>query len=522
METKRTKTEYKAEYKMEYSKEVECYGVQEIVCEGPADGNPFTDYSLCGTFYEDGAALFVDGFYDGNGIYKIRFMPSVEGQCRFVVKGNFIRGEREGVFEVTPPREGNHGPVRVADTFHFAYADKTPYYPIGTTCYVWELQTDERIAQTLETLKGTAFNKIRFCIFPKHYDYNLGEPRSYPYEGTPMDSSVLTRENFWSYTGKTEGNRWDFSRFCPEHFSHIEKCILELQKLGIEADLIVMHPYDRWGFSSMDREADDLYWNYVLARFSSFRNVWWSLANEYDLMQAKKEEDWEHFGCLIQEKDIYHHLCSIHNCGRFFDYTRPWITHCSIQTQELAGVGKTNEWREKWRKPVVIDEMAYEGDIQHEWGSITAQEMVRRFWEAICRGGYPGHGETYQNPENILWWSHGGRLCGESHERFALLLDILRGMPEGGLSPVWINYGEVAACTRQKDFYLIYYSFLRPAFKEYHFDDTTKYRLSVIDTWEMTVEERGIVSGKFRVELPAKQYMAVRLEKVETDKALCG
>ena len=65
---------------------------------------------------------------------------------------------------------------------------------MGTTCYVWDLQSDELIEKTLKTLKASAFNKIRFCVFPKHYDYNLGEPRSYPYQGTPMDSSVLTQE----------------------------------------------------------------------------------------------------------------------------------------------------------------------------------------------------------------------------------------------------------------------------------------------------------------------------------------
>ena len=59
-----------------------------------------------------------------------------------------------------------------------------------------------------------------------------------------------------------------------------------------------------------------------------------------------------------------------------------------------------------------------EGDIQHGWGNLTGEEMLRRFWEAACRGGYPGHGETYLNKENILWWSHGGKLHGESHKRF--------------------------------------------------------------------------------------------------------
>ena len=110
-----------------------------------------------------------------------------------------------------------------------------------------------------------------------------------------MDSSVLTTENFWDYTGKTEGNHWDLTRFNPAHFQHIENCIRRLGELGIEADLIMMHPYDRWGFSQMTREQDDLYWNYAVARFSAFANVWWSLANEYDLMPHKTLDDWEHY-----------------------------------------------------------------------------------------------------------------------------------------------------------------------------------------------------------------------------------
>ncbi len=120
-----------------------------------------------------------------------------------------------------------------------------------------------------------------------------------------MDSSVLTKENFLEYTGKTEGNHWDFERFNPAHFQHIEKCILALRDLGIEADLIVMHPYDRWGFSQMTKEQDDLYWKYVIARFCAYRNIWWALANEYDLFPKKTVEDWERYAKIICEKDPY-------------------------------------------------------------------------------------------------------------------------------------------------------------------------------------------------------------------------
>ncbi len=214
---------------------------------GKPRGNPFTDYRIRGTFIGKNEKIVTDGFYDGDGIYKVRFMPSFEGDYKFLITGNFSDETFEGSFQVTVPSEDNHGPVRVANTWHFAYEDGTPYYSIGTTCYVWELQSDELIEQTLETLKNGAFNKIRFCVFPKHYDYNLGEPRSYPYEGTPMDSSVLTKENFQEYTGKTEGNHWDFARFNPEHFRHIEKCILVLREMGIEAGSIVMHPIRQYG-----------------------------------------------------------------------------------------------------------------------------------------------------------------------------------------------------------------------------------------------------------------------------------
>ena len=85
----------------------------------------------------------------------------------------------------------------------------------------------------------------------------------------------------------------------------------------------------------------------------------------------------------------------------------------------------TDAWRARYQNPVVLDEIAYEGNIQHGWGNISAQELLRRFWEAACRGGYPGHGETYLSEDGVLWWSHGGKLKGESWKRFAFLLQIL-------------------------------------------------------------------------------------------------
>ena len=499
---------------------LEKWDMQEISCKGHTEGNPFTDYDIKGTFSHPQESLTVDGFYDGNGIYKVRFMPSFTGTYTYRIFGSFSTQAYEGTFQVTEATGENHGPVRVCNTYHFAYEDGTPHYSLGTTCYVWELQDEKLQEKTLETLKNSAFNKIRFCIFPKHYDYNLHEPISYPYEGMPVDSSLLTKDNFMEYMGKSEGNEWDFTRFHVGHFQHIDSCIEKLRDMGIEADLIMMHPYDRWGFSQMKPEDDELYWKYILARFSAYRNVWWSLANEYDLLAKKSIKDWERMAKTICEKDPYHHLRSIHHCRTMYDHTRPWITHCSIQRTDVYKCAElVDQYRIQYRKPVVLDEIAYEGNIQHGWGNISGKELVRRFWEAACRGGYAGHGETYMHPQDILWWSHGGELHGESPERLAFLLKILKETPGYGLRyKTDAAWDEVAAVPDspflQNDYMLIYYGFNRPSFRDYYLNDVTEYEVEVIDTWEMTIEKIGTFKGKFRVPLPGKEYMAVRIRKI--------
>lgn len=500
---------------MKYVESVEKWGVFACSFEGPAAGNPFTDHHVTATFEHACERKTVAGFYDGGGVYQVRFMPSYEGTYRFTVSADFSEQVLSGAFTVTPPVPGNHGPVGVCNTFHFAYADGAPYYPVGTTCYVWELQSDAIVARTLATLRQSPFNKLRFCVLPKSYCYNAREPRSYPYEGTPVEGRLVNEDNVWDFGPDAPGNQWDFSRFHPAHFARIEKCIAELQKLGVEADIILFHPYDRWCFSTMTPAQNELYLRYVLARFSAYRNVWWSLANEYDFIKSKTADDWERIAEIITESDPYDHLRSIHNGAQFYDHTRPWITHCSVQRSPEG----TADWRKAYGKPIVIDEMQYEGNIQFAWGNISGQELIRRFWEALCRGGYGGHGETYVGED--LWWSHGGELHGESPARIAFMKSVLEDAPAGGLKPRAMAWDELCvvpedeALEKATGYHLFYYGINRPAFRWYHIDDANRYRVEIIDTWNMTIEEAGVFRGRFRVELPGREYMAVRVQRAE-------
>src|SRR5437773_3663500 len=235
---------------------VEQWSKYEVTLKGPTNGNPFLDVRFAARFAKGYDSIEVPGFYDGDGNYRVRFMPEKQGTWKYETASSApeIKG-RTGEFTVAKPSPSNHGPVRVANTFHFAYADGTSYKQLGTTCYVCTHQPEALQEQTLKTLATSPFNKIRFCVFPKRYSWNTNEPPMYPFEGTPR--------------------RFDTSRFNPKFFQHFERRILDLQKLGIEADVILFHPYDEghWGFDRMLANVDDRYLRYVVARLAAFRNV---------------------------------------------------------------------------------------------------------------------------------------------------------------------------------------------------------------------------------------------------------
>jgi hypothetical protein len=233
------------------------------------------------------------------------------------------------------------------------------------------------------------------------------------------------------------------------------------------------------------------------------------MANEYDLMKSKTMADWDRFFKVVQENDPYQHLRSVHNCRQFYDHSKPWVTHCSIQRSELD---KTRVWREQFRKPVVVDECCYEGTIPQGWGNISARELVHRFWLGTVGGGYVGHGETYLHPDDILWWSKGGVLHGQSPARIGFLREILEAGPAEGLNPVdrW-GAGQAG------EHYLYYYGVRQPGLCSYDLPGGP-YTVEVIDTWNMTISPlEGHYEGQFTLELPGEPYLAVRIRRVRPD-----
>jgi hypothetical protein len=497
------------------SRAVERWGVFEIALTGPKAGNPYNDVQLTAVFVTGARTVKVVGFYDGDGVYRVRFMPDALGDWHYRTSSNIpsLEGLR-GTFTAGPPSAGNHGPVRVHNMYHFAYADGTPFRPIGTTCYTWIHRTEELQEQTLKTLAQAPFNKLRMCVFPQDHASDFMPPTLFPFVGVPP-------------------HNWDFSQLNPGFFRRLEKRVEQLRDLGVECDLILFHPYGKiWGFDRMDPTSDDRYVRYVLARLAAYRNIWWSIANEYDFIPTKTTRDWDRLFQIVQADDPYGHLRSIHNGNLVYNNNQPWVTHVSMQDGPAVEDPQRPELlRRAYRKPVIYDEVQYEGDSGFRWAQLTGREMVHRIWCGTVAGTYVGHSEYFTAPHNIVWLGEGGVLKGESPSRIAFLKRILDDSPSSGIDPIdrWQDSGIGG---KAGEYYLLYFGHQAPVAWKFEIPsnrvaDGMEFHGDVLDTWEMTVtpvpgvfitkrkDTHSFIDRDARsITLPGKPGIAIRLRKI--------
>ncbi len=59
---------------------IEKWDLFEIVLKGRQEGNPFQDVTFEADFSNGKTNWTVSGFYDGEGVYRVRFMPVSEGK----------------------------------------------------------------------------------------------------------------------------------------------------------------------------------------------------------------------------------------------------------------------------------------------------------------------------------------------------------------------------------------------------------------------------------------------------------
>jgi hypothetical protein len=498
-----------------------CFRVFEIVLTGPDEPLPSDRVPFRAVFeHEGGEVTRVPGFWDGGNRYRARFAPGREGLWTWTTHSEAAGlGGAGGTVNVVRPEPAEHGPVRVAGTFHFAHADGTPFRPVGATVYNWLHQPAERFRATVDSLAGAGFNKLRFMVFPQAGGYVEHFPHLLPFE-------------------RGAGGRYDVTRPVVAFFQRLDAAVDLLQSRGIQADVLIFNAYDngRFGLDGLTEAEDAVYLCYLTARLSAYSNVWWSLCNEFDLLDRPTSR-WDAAGELLAATDPHNHLRSIHNWVRFYDYNQPWVTHASLQLgQATEDFGRASLFRDAYRKPVVLDEIKYEGDVPERWGHLTARELVHQFWIATVSGCYASHGESFVLDDGSLHIVEGGLLKGDSPERLGFLRRLLDDVDGDGLDPIdnWWDAAFVAGIPRQV--YVQYLGRSAPASWTFRLPNTgvgtqlevgDRFEVDVIDTWNMTlkpvdrifelteVQRNDAFAGDAEpVQLPEGEALALRIHRI--------
>ena len=134
------------------------------------------------------------------------------------------------------------------------------------------------------------------------------------------------------------------------------------------------------------------------------------------------------------------------------------------------------------------------GDIPEGWGALSGEAMADRFWLGNGLGVYVGHGETLlmantTDDDQVLWWSKGNVLRGESPARIAWFRDFMTDPRRPGfdkLEPRPQSWGSIMA--EDTSGYQLFYVSTVGDYK-ITLPPGTSYTANQVDYWNMRVSE---------------------------------
>jgi len=350
--------------------------------------NPFKVDFAAAVKGPDGREFTTLGFYDGQGVWKIRVAADVEGKWTLTTRSDEpTLNAVDASFICVPNPNGNvHGALRIdADhPHHFIYEDGTRYFLAGYECdWLWALDMDDaslgRLNLFLDKLADYRFNHIILNAYAHDCGWRKGKTEADDFGPSPM----------YAWEGKNDNP--DHSRLNLPYWKHYDRVIGAMYERGIVAHIMikVYNKMVRW--PAKGSADDDMFFKWMVARYAAYPNVVWDFSKE-----AHNEKDLEYKLSrfrLIRSADPYRRLVTNHDDDAAYN---------SGAYDELLNF-RSDQQHKNWREmilqqrrqnswPVVNVEFGYEWGLKGEDDKTyrvvqSPEEVCRRAWEICMAGG---------------------------------------------------------------------------------------------------------------------------------------
>jgi PelA/Pel-15E family pectate lyase len=358
--------------------------------------NPFRVQFSATVTRPDGSQFEIPGFYEGDGLWKVRISSDVEGSWSLETHSDQpqLAGQRA---EWTCLPNGNprlHGKVLVdaQHPYHFIHEDGSRFFMLGYECdWLWSLDTQdpklETVNRFLDSLLRSGFNYVILNTFAQDTSWRPGKSGEDDFGPPPM----------YAWEGTNEAP--DHSRLNVDYWRHYDRVMQAMADRGIVAHVMLKVYNKKVNWPERASADDDLFFRSMVARYAAFPNVIWDFSKE-----AHNEKDTDYkLGRLklVRELDPYKHLITTHDDtanydAGVFDDTNDF--RCDQQHSDFREFILAQRKQRSW--PVANVEFGYEQGLKGPDDKTyrithTPEELVRRAWEISMAGGYTAYYYTY-------------------------------------------------------------------------------------------------------------------------------
>ncbi len=356
----------------------------------------------------NGESFHVNGFWDGDKNWAVRFAPTVPGTWSYHVVCDVddagLKG-KAGVFDVQPATDDNplysHGGfLRVSPDHHFlTYSDGTPFFWLGDT---WWFCPSNLVP----------FNHSDHPGIPSMYKALVNKRKSQGFTIVQMAfiGSLGAHQSVTAFMGLLNGGQFDVA-----YWNKVDAYMQYANQAGIIPAIILDWHY--LALPTYTLEEWKFLWHYFIARYGAY-GVTWLVCGEYNSPGANVAQVLD-VGAYIKKCDPYKRAMSVHPWYYAGDkhqaWSQPWYDFIMYQGSHGNGPGTvppTYIYPQGWDygKPVIEGEARYEFIL-----SLKTGDTRRAAWHAMqagcCGYTYGANGLWYptQGPSDHKFWKSWGK-----------------------------------------------------------------------------------------------------------------